>query len=319
MIARVRRLTLLALPLALLSCDASPTTDAGVDAGAPTDAGVDGDVDAGLDAGPLCEPAIGLPDPLVCNGHEALCDRPYDQVAFPAAHNAMSSEEEGWIPPNQGYRLWRQLEDGVRGFLLDTYEKDGETLLCHSICPLGSRPFVDALIDLRTFMECHPAEVIALVLESYIDEARTEAAFEAAGLMPMLHAQTLGEPWPTLRAMIESGRRMVVFTQSADVTLPWHHYAWDHGFDNDYANTTPSDLNCDVNRGRGDNAIFMLNHFLTAPVAMRSLAEMVNFDPFFLAQAQRCQAERGHIPNLVTVDFYEVGDLLTVVDALNGF
>lgn len=230
----------------------------------------------------------------------------------------MSSEEEGWIPPNQTYGLWRQLEDGVRGFMLDVYEDDGETVLCHSICTLGSRPFVDALNDIRTFAECHPAEVITLILEAHVDEPRVAAAMEAAGMLPMLHAQALGEPWPTLREMIESGRRVVVLSESAAVTLPWHHHAWTHGFDNDFSNETPSDLNCDVNRGDGDNALYILNHFLTAPVAMRSLAEMINHDPLFIEQAERCRDERGRIPNFVTVDFYDVGDLFAVVDRLNG-
>ena len=304
---------MLLLTCFVLSCG-EPEVE-GMDAASPRDAGHD----AGHDAGPLCEPATGLPSPLVCNGREELCDRAFDAVAYPTTHNAMSSEEEGWIPPNQGPRLWRQLEDGVRGFMLDTYEDGGETLLCHSICSLGSRPLVDALLELRTFMDCHPAEVITLILEAHIDEATTAAAFEDAGLMPYLHAQPLGDPWPTLRAMIESGRRMVVFTESPDVSLPWYHHAYTHGWDNPFHAESPAELVCTPGRGSPDNDVFILNHFLTAPVAMRSLAEMINHDPFFLEQARRCEAEAGQLPNFVTVDFYEVGDLFAVVDALNGF
>lgn len=288
--------------------------EGGDDAGIARDAGRD----TGVDAGPRCEPADGLPTPLVCNGHASLCDRPFDDVAYATTHNAMSSDADGWIPPNQGPAMWQQLEDGVRAMMLDTYEDDGETLLCHGICALGSRPFVDALHELRLFMDCHPAEVITLILEAHIDEARTAAAFEAAGLLPYLHAQPLGEPWPTLRSLIESGRRMVVFTESASVSLDWHHHAYTYAWDNDYANETPEDLDCAPNRGTGEESIFVLNHFLTAPVAMRSLAEQVNHDPFFTERVERCVAERGQAPNFVTVDFYELGDLFSVVDALNG-
>lgn len=306
----MRRAALACAMACALACDG----DAMLDAGAPRDAGQD----AGHDAGPRCEPATGLPDPLACNGHAALCDRRFDEVAYATTHNAMSSEEEEWIPPNQGPALWRQLEDGVRGFMLDTWEHRGVTSLCHGICTLGNRPFVDALVELRQFMDCHPAEVITLILEAHVDEAETSAAFEAAGLFPYLHAQALGDPWPTLRAMIESGRRMVVFTESAAVSLPWHHHAYAYAWDNDYANETPDDLDCAPNRGTGDEPVFILNHFLTAPVAMRSLAEMINHDPFFTDRVEACRTERGQLPNFVTVDFYEVGDLFSVVDALNG-
>ncbi len=280
----------------------------------PADAGHD----AAPDAGPRCEPATSLPSPLVCNGHAELCDRAYDAVAYPTTHNAMSNEEERWVAPNQTHPLWRQLEDGVRGFMLDVYDDGGVTMLCHGFCSLGRKPLANALSELREFMDCHPAEVITIIFEPHVDEAPIAAAFEEAGLLDQLHAQPLGAPWPTLRAMIESGRRLVIFTESSDVTLPWHHYAYAYAWDNPYHAESPSELSCELGRGSRSNSIFVLNHFLTAPVAMRSLAEMINHDPFFIDQARRCQTETGQLPNFVTVDFYDVGDLFAVVDVLNG-
>lgn len=302
---------LLALTLAL-GCDAADVIDGGVDGGRRRR-------DTGVDAGPLCEPASGLPSPLSCNGRAELCDRAFDAVSYPTTHNAMSSAEEGWIAPNQNRRMWRQLEDGVRAMMLDVYEDEGGTMLCHGACALGRRPLVDALIELRTFLDCHPAEVLTIIFEPHVGEERIAAAFEEAGLLAYLHEQPLGAPWPTLRAMIESGRRMVIFTETSRVTLPWHHYAYAYAWDTPYAARTPEELRCTVGRGTGEEPIFILNHFLTAPIAMASLAEMVNHDPFFLEQARRCEREAGQLPNFVTVDFHDIGDLFSVVDALNGF
>ena len=45
---------------------------------------------------------------------------------------------------------------------------------------------------------------------------------------------------------------------------------------------------------------------------------MVNHDPFFIEHVRRCEAEAGQLPNFVTVDFYEIGDVFRVVDSLNG-
>ncbi|MCZ7677486.1 MAG: hypothetical protein M5U28_01395 [Sandaracinaceae bacterium] len=231
----------------------------------------------------------------------------------------MSNAEDRWIAPNQGLRMWRQLEDGVRGMMLDVHDEDGVTSLCHGLCSLGSRPLTEALIELRTFMDCHPAEVLTIIFEPHVEEARIAASFEEAGLLPYLHEQPLGAPWPTLRAMIESGHRMVIFTETSEVSLPWYHYAYAYAWDNDYANEMPSDLDCVPNRGTGSEPVFVLNHFLTAPIAMRSLAEMINHDPFFLDRVRRCQTETGQLPNFITVDFYDIGDLFSVVDTMNGF
>jgi hypothetical protein len=300
---------------------------AGDDA-APADASVDAPMvpvdaahDAGADAGPLCDPTgVTLPEPLVCNGHAELCTRSYADVSFAMAHNAMNSAEEGWPAPNQTLRLWSQLDLGIRGFMLDTYRYRGETVLCHGTCAAGRRPFVDALRDLRAFLDCHPAEVVTLILEAHIDEPTTAAAFAEAGLMPYLDEQPIGSSaWPTLGDMIASGRRLVVFTESSAVTLAWHHEAYAFMWDTNYAATAPGDFSCDVLRGSRANRLFLLNHFLTAPLGSITLAETVNHNPLLLDRARACQTETGFLPNFVALDFVDVGDLLPTVDALNGF
>ena len=58
----------------------------------------------------------------VCNGYAELCDRTLDQVTFPTTHNAMGAAQlPGWFTPNQRLPIQRQLEDGVRGFQIDTH------------------------------------------------------------------------------------------------------------------------------------------------------------------------------------------------------
>jgi hypothetical protein len=57
-----------------------------------------------------------------CNGFAELCDRPLNEVAFPAAHNAMSAADlPGWYQPNQRHDIRRQLDDGIRAFLIDSH------------------------------------------------------------------------------------------------------------------------------------------------------------------------------------------------------
>lgn len=301
--------------------DAGATPDASEDA--PIDAPIDAMRirDTGVDGGILCNPiGVTLPTPLVCNGHEELCTRSYADVSFPMAHNAMNSAEERWTLPNQGERLWNQLGQGTRGFMLDTYVDRGETVLCHGPCALGRRPFVDVLRDLKLFMDCHPAEVITLILEAHIDEETTRVAFEQAELMSYLHMQPTGsQSWPTLETMIRSGRRLVVFTESNEAVLPWHHRAYDYMWDTDYSNRTPSDFTCDVLRGSREHRLFLMNHFLTNPVASVDLAEMVNHNPLLLNRARQCQMESGFLPNFIALDFVDRGDLMMTTEALNGF
>jgi len=74
-----------------------------------------------LAAGGADEP----PPPInACNGHAALCNRPLDEVVFPATHNSMSVPLPGWFSAMQEAPIKTQLEDGIRGLLIDTHYAD---------------------------------------------------------------------------------------------------------------------------------------------------------------------------------------------------
>ncbi len=311
----------------------SATTDAGLDASldalAPADAlSLDAPrrADGGYDSGAQCalDGAADAGAITSCNGHPELCDRRLDEVALVMTHNAMSSEEDGFISPNQSRRLWRQLEDGVRGFMLDVHvDRDGAVMLCHGLCALGRRPLADGLRDLRLFLDCHPHEVVVIVFEAHASEAQVAAGFAASGLDRYLHTPDVapgpGVAWPTLRELISTNERVVVFTDDSAHSLPWHLYTYDWAWENPYAAAGPDDLSCAEDRGSRDRSLWVFNHFLTNPLASPALAEMVNHDPFFQTRVEACRADAsGDLPNFVTVDFYDLGDVFAVVDSLNG-
>jgi len=59
---------------------------------------------------------------LACNGLPELCDRRLDQVVFPGTHNSMGGAGlPGWMFTNQNGDIPRQLEDGIRAFLIDLH------------------------------------------------------------------------------------------------------------------------------------------------------------------------------------------------------
>lgn len=65
--------------------------------------------------------------PEACNGYPQLCGKRIDQVTIPATHNSMSAASEpGWFLPNQRYGIVRQLNDGIRGLLIDTHYGIGQ-------------------------------------------------------------------------------------------------------------------------------------------------------------------------------------------------
>jgi hypothetical protein len=321
MLPPVRRIPA-CLAAGILACSSDPA--------APPDATVDARVDVAPDVAPD-EPAPDAPppwrcvrnrrppaEPAQCNGAASLCARRYDRVAYATTHNAMSSEEDRFAAPNQNFGLTRQLRDGVRGLMLDAHPWRDDLWLCHGICLAGRRRLAEGLCDVGRYLDEDPGAVVTILFESYLDAAQMETAFREADLLDDVFAQPAGAPWPTLGEFVRSGRRLVVFTDRDDDAASWYHDVWAYAQENPYAATTPSALSCAQNRGASTNALFILNHFLTAPLASPELARMVNFNPALLDHARRCQRERMRFPNFVTVDFYDLGDLMPTVSALNA-
>ena len=59
------------------------------------------------------ERAVAVPAGAGCNGHLLLCDRRLDDIAIAAAHNAMSSAEDGFVLANHSRGIIPQLEAGT--------------------------------------------------------------------------------------------------------------------------------------------------------------------------------------------------------------
>ncbi|MFZ4578880.1 MAG: hypothetical protein ACOYOB_10840 [Myxococcota bacterium] len=282
--------------------------------------------DTGVEAADDTQPAqdVAPPGPT-CNGSVALCGKRLDQVVFATAHNAFNNEAEGWLLPNQKYGLTRQLQDGVRGFMLDAWSYDGEdpalvgkVALCHGPCGLGAEWLRGGLGKLHEFLHADPGAVLVIVFENHVAEAELDVELQASGLADHTHTHVAGSPWATLGELVAADQRVVILTEMGPATRPWNHAYLQTAFDTPFAVKHAADFTCDVGRGQPGNDLFVLNHFLTNPVGSAKLAQQVNFDPLLLDRALQCQLERQHLPNLIAVDFYDLGDVLAVTHALNG-
>ena len=307
-----------------------------------------------------------------CNGEAVLCGRPLEQVAMAATHNSMSVPLPGWYSAEQERPIAGQLEDGIRGLLLDTHYGDrlasgrvrtyfgsreqlnqaatqdgvspeavqsalrlreragfrgqGERgmYLCHSFCELGATPLADGLDDIHRFLVSHPGEVVIVVNQDYVTPKDFVGAIEEAGLAG--YAATLGEPpFPTLRQMVDAGKRLVLLAENHAGAAPWYQLAYERlvqetpfHFDSAAALLAVSNV-CPPNRGPADAPLFLLNQWVTtAPIQRPSDAAKVNAYAPLLARAQACRRIRHRLPNLVAVNFYKEGDVFRVVDTLNG-
>jgi len=264
--------------------------------------------------------------PTVCDGHAELCARTYDQVAFPGTHDAYASVANGVYAHDQTYSLTRQMTDGVRVLHIEILPFNGSPWLCHGICGLGGQSLVSALQEVHDFLDANKSEIVTLLTESsQITTDQIAADFDTADLKKYVHAHALGDPWPTLGAMIERGERVVVFhadqSSTGGTAFDWmlDRFAWT--WETPWDNTSSTDFGrCDADRGAKGNSIYVVDNYLeNLLVETPDNAALTNDDPFLVDRLLHCKQVEAVLPNFVMVNFYEVGDVFHVVDVLNGF
>jgi hypothetical protein len=303
-----------------------------------------------------------------CNGSRALCERRLNEVVIPATHNSFSAAERpGWLFANQRHGIARQLDDGIRGLLLDVHygvrdpesgrvrtdvraegidrnrvarELSPEALetadrlaggvglgrlagprrpyLCHTLCELGAEPFVTELIAVRRFLERHRGDVVVLFLEPYAPPDEIERSLRGAGLLRYAAALRRDRPLPTLGELVASGRRLVVFSESQGGARPWYLPGFSFVQDTPLGAREPHELSCARFRGDGDSPLLLVNHWIDRFPPPPSANARIGRRAFLRARLRRCARERGLLPNLVAVDFYDMGAVVEVARELNA-
>ena len=227
--------------------------------------------------------------------------------------------------------------------------RTGGARLCHVECSLGMLKLEEGLRRIQIFLQQHEHEVVTLIFENMpldgdlILEEQLEHALTTAGLAPLLYIPTSSEIsadsssllWPTLGEMITRGQRLVIMSDRRAVgpILPWYLYMWDIAVETPYSFFVKSDLermeeegagggqvvveSCGYNRGREGNSLYIVNHFITNPVANAFLAETINYDSL-LRRARACADLQNRTVNFLTVDFWSASDLMVAVAMLNG-
>jgi len=198
-------------------------------------------------------------------------------------------------------------EDGQRG-----------VYFCHGFCELGAYDAAPTLVQVRDFLAANPGEVLILVLEDYLPITVTDSLFKATGLFDFVYTGPV-RPWPTLGQLVAANQRVIVFMESGQSGVEWLHSTVGEIQETPYTFRKPDDFSCRPNRGGTDGSLFLINHWIeTTPAPRASNAAIVNGYDFLLRRARACQRERRHIPNIISVDFYSVGDLVRVANTLNG-
>lgn len=185
--------------------------------------------------------------------------------------------------------------------------RDTETNVLSLRNPDGSfSPFEEALTAIKKSLDENPLKIMTLFLDYYVD-TELESAFRGSGLMDYVHEYDTKSGWPTLKEMINSGRRLVVF----EVRPHLHSPSWLHPM-NDFVEHTDSDWG---NRSEGVElfdeklkkslSLFTGYKYLEASLGRDGdISAFARQTPYLIESFKRAWIRDGKIPNFILVNKY---------------
>ncbi len=266
---------------------------------------------------------------------------PYHKVSFLTAHNAFSNSADNWRYKQQHWGIEEQLNNGIRGLMLDTHESDNTILLCHGRCgglyglqKSGEyKTLRQELSIIYNWLKYHPQEIVTIILENYVgsDHLLKKTIEAIPGLAQLiltekdwnLHAHK--NKWPTLKWLKEHNKRVIIFNDNmkAAGSTSYTFYEWDHVIENQFGTFNMEKASCE----RPDSAactdkkrmLFLLNYFGTITARQQSCIA-TNSCETLTSLMHKCAQQgysRGRRPNFIALDHVHIGDAMKLVNSLN--
>lgn len=267
---------------------------------------------------------------------------PFNKYAYLTTHNSYAIDGEPshtGVPrvtfTNQEDTVTRQLNNGVRVLMLDTYDFEGDVWLCHSTggkCYdiTAFEPAIDTMKEIEAFLSANPSEIVTLILEDYVQAPNgLTKVFNDSGLLkywfPVSNMPQNGQDWPLVSDMVANNQRLIVFTSiKSKQDTEGIAYQWNYMVENQYGDDGMEAGKC-FNRAESaplndtSKPLVLLNYFPSVPLkettCVHNSADLINMlDTCYGAASNRWA-------NFVAVDYYkrsEGGGAFQAADMLNG-
>jgi len=264
----------------------------------------------------------------------------FDEVTWLVSHNAFNNKKDtNWLAPNQAKNIRDQLNDGVRGLMIDLHSYKDKVYLCHNACDKSS--FLTAGLNRQepgnvfnpvvSFLRDNRNAVVTIFIEDYISKDQLRKLLDGTkdlrGLQFDPYKEDVrGRGWPKVGDMVNSNKRLLIFSDRSDKAELGVGFGPDFTTENYWSvGMVTSDYNC---KSRWDNMplnkqegryerLFVMNHFRDVPFTMASNI-IDNKENIIMDRVEKyCLPKAGRKPNFIALDFYEYGDGRRVVERMN--
>nr|WP_297903577.1 LamG-like jellyroll fold domain-containing protein [uncultured Parabacteroides sp.] len=198
------------------------------------------------------------------------------------------------------------LKKQIEGFYF-YLKRDAETNVLLLRKPDGTfTPFNESLNAIKNALDADPHKVMTLFLDFYV-ETELESSFKESGLMEYVLEYDARNGWPSLKDMLSTGKRLVVFEVQKHLNSPsWLHNMRDfvEHTDADWGNQSEEVESFDE-RLKKSLSLFAGYKFLeTSRGNSNDISALARQTPYLIESFKRAWVRDGRIPNFILVDKY---------------
>ncbi len=241
-------------------------------------------------------------------------DLRYDNITWICSHNAMSNREENWIMPNQIWSIPQQLEHGIHAQMWDIWMLDGKATLRHgngNLFDTGKKELLAAFIEVKNYLEKNPRAIITLILESKVDDSPILEALRESQLEPLRYKPAgKVKEWPTLGELRKSDSRLIIL---CDRRTEHFIQLWDHAVETNWVNKKATQMNNKLRRGKAENALLILNHFVGNPFPSEIASKEANSKTILAKREKDIERLYKRRANYWTLDHIGCADALDYI------
>ncbi|XP_042413871.1 PI-PLC X domain-containing protein At5g67130-like [Zingiber officinale] len=251
---------------------------------------------------------------------------PFNSYSWLTTHNSFARLGQKSLtgtpiltPENQQDSITDQLNNGVRGLMLDMYDYENDIWLCHSFggnCYnfTAFQPAINVLKEIQMFLQVNPSEVITIFIEDYVTSPKgLTRVFNSSGLMkywfPVSRMPKNGGNWPLLSDMITRNQRLLVFTsKSSKEASEEIAYEWRYVVENQYGDEGMKLGYCpsraeSLSMNSSSRSLVLMNYFPSLPNVATACKH--NSAPLVSMMNTCHNLSANRWPNFIAVDFYK--------------
>jgi hypothetical protein len=205
-------------------------------------------------------------------------------------------------------RSVRQLLDlniGGFRFYLDWERQQNQLVLVDGLGQ--ATPFIDQLLTIRKHLENKPEKILTLFLDFNVNVNELSSLIDESGIQPYLFEYAEQGQWPSLKEMVDSGKRLIIFCMQEHRNSPdWLHYVWDYAVEPYFSILEAPVFVGEFLKGDPRNNLLIYNDYNVAskqgPNTVSSFN--INQNPYLIEHIKSVWKNTGKTPNFIFLDRY---------------